>query len=159
MGTIHPLHGLKERFYFIWSLHSFSFCPACVDKSGDFSCFHSIVYVHRHLPLIHFAPPPRLMIEKIANDLPIFASYCALSCICYCFSHLIGLFSVTWIFLLYKFTRFLNLFSVSFWRRANARNVRLYYPYQQYTNLFIFRFVSLRSTLRLLYLVLMWWLF
>ena len=41
---------------------------------------------------------------------------------------------------------------VSLWRRANARNVRLYYPYWQYTNLFIFRFVSLlciRSTLRL----------
>ena len=37
--------------------------------------------------------------------------------------------------------------------RANARNVRLYYPYWQYTDLFIFRFVSLlclRSTLRLL---------
>ena len=32
--------------------------------------------------------------------------------------------------------------------RANARNVRLYYPYWQYTNLFIFRFVSLH-TLRL----------
>ena len=32
---------------------------------------------------------------------------------------------------------------VSFWRRANARNVRLYYPYRQYTNLFIFQFVSL----------------
>ena len=44
------------------------------------------------------------------------------------------------------------LFSVSLWRRANARNVRLYYPYWQYTDLFIFRFVSLlclRSTLRL----------
>ena len=36
--------------------------------------------------------------------------------------------------------------------RANARNVRLYYPYWQYTDLSIFRFVSplcLRSTLRL----------
>ena len=36
--------------------------------------------------------------------------------------------------------------------RANARKVRLYYPYWQYTDLFIFRFVSLlclRSTLRL----------
>ena len=35
---------------------------------------------------------------------------------------------------------------------ANARNVRPYYPYWQYTDLFIFRFVSLlclRSTLRL----------
>ena len=50
-------------------------------------------------------------------------------------------------------TKVLYLFSVSFWRRANARNVRLYYPYWQYTDLFIFRFVSLlclRSTLRLL---------
>ena len=44
---------------------------------------------------------------------------------------------------------------VSLWRRANARNVRLYYPYWQYTNHFIFRFVSLlclRSALRLLYM-------
>ena len=34
---------------------------------------------------------------------------------------------------------------VSLWQRAcaNARNFRLYYPYWQYTNLFIFRFVSL----------------
>ena len=32
--------------------------------------------------------------------------------------------------------------NISLWRRANARNVRLYYPYRQYTNLFIFRFVS-----------------
>ena len=56
----------------------------------------------------------------------------------------------------YKFTRFLNLFSVSLWRKANARNVRPYYPYRQYTDLFIFRFVSLlclplRRTLRLYY--------
>ena len=29
-----------------------------------------------------------------------------LLCICYCFSHLIGLLSVTWLSLLYKFTRF-----------------------------------------------------
>ena len=38
------------------------------------------------------------------------------------------------------------------WRTANARNVRLYYPYWQYTDRFIFRFVSLlclRRTLRL----------
>ena len=28
------------------------------------------------------------------------------------------------------------------WRRAYARNVSLYFPYRQYTNLFIFRFVS-----------------
>ena len=29
----------------------------------------------------------------------------------------------------------------SLWRRAYARNVRLYYPYRQYTNLFIFRLI------------------
>ena len=47
-GGIHP-HGLNERFSFIWSLrtlHSFCFCTACADKSGDFSPYHSIVYVH-----------------------------------------------------------------------------------------------------------------
>ena len=44
------------------------------------------------------------------------------------------------------------MYLVSLWRRANTRNVRLYYPYRQYTNLFIVWFVSehcLRSTLRL----------
>ena len=49
-------------------------------------------------------------------------------------------------------TFFIDLFSVSLWRRASARNVRPYYSYWQYTDLFIFRFVSLlclRSTLRL----------
>ena len=30
--------------------------------------------------------------------------------------------------------------SSSLWRRANARNVRLCYPYWQYTDLFVFRF-------------------
>ena len=42
---------------------------------------------------------------------------------------------------------------VSLWQRASAQIVRLYYPYWQYTNLFIFRFVSehcLHSTLHLL---------
>ena len=45
-----------------------------------------------------------------------------------------------------------RLRTVSLWRRANARNVRPHYPYWQYTDLFVFRFVSLlclRSTLRL----------
>ena len=42
-----------------------------------------------------------LLTLKIANDLPIFASYYALLCICYCFSHLIGLLSVTCLSLLY----------------------------------------------------------
>ena len=59
-------------------------------------------------------------------------------------------------FLPYDYLAYINslgffyLFSVSLWRRANARNVRPYYPYWRYTDLFIFRFVSLlclRSTL------------
>ena len=37
-------------------------------------------------------------------------------------------------------------------RRANARNVRLHYPYWQYTNLFIFQFVSLLCLCITLYL-------
>ena len=32
------------------------------DKSGDFSPFHSIVYIH-HLPLTHLAPPRRSLIN------------------------------------------------------------------------------------------------
>ena len=54
-----------------------------------------------------------------------------------------------------KCTSFGYRYHISLWRRANARNVRLYYPYWQYTNLFIFPFVSLLclgSTLRLLHL-------
>ena len=35
---------------------------------------------------------------------------CILLCICYCLSHLIGLFSDTWLSLLYKFTRFFIYF-------------------------------------------------
>ena len=62
------------------------------------------------------------------------------------FSHMIDYFSyINW----HDF----YLFSVSLWRRINARYARLYYPYRQYTNLFIFRFVSLLClimTLRLL---------
>ena len=114
------------------------------DKSGDFSPFHSIIHCLCSSTSHLFTSRLRLVYWstlKIANDdLSIFESYYALLCICYCFSHLIGLLSVTWLSLLYKFTRFFYLFSVSLWRRANARNVRLYYPYWQYTDLFIFRF-------------------
>ena len=62
--TIHP-HGLNERFSFIWSyrsLHSFCFCLARADKSVDFSPFTPL-FMFIHLPLIHFAPPPRLLID------------------------------------------------------------------------------------------------
>ena len=67
-----------------------------------------------------------------------------LLCICYCFSHLIGLLSVTWLSLLYKFAWFLNFFlflSDQRSKRPNGRNVRIYYPYWQYTDHFIFRFI------------------
>ena len=40
---------------------------------------------------------------------------------------------------LYKNGKVFNATRVSLWRRANARNVRLYYPYWQYTDHFIFR--------------------
>ena len=35
-----------------------------------------------------------------------------------------------------------NILSVGPTSERNRRNIRLYYPYRQYTNLFIFRFVS-----------------
>ena len=78
-------------FYLIISLHSFCFCLARADKS-----------------VILFAPPPRLLIDfKNSKWLTFF---CILLCICYCFSHLIDLLSVTWLSLLYKFTRFFIYF-------------------------------------------------
>ena len=72
---------------------------------------------------------------KIANDLPIFASYYAFVIV-----------SLTW--LAYSLTHSVfHLFSVSLRRRANARNVKLYYPYWQYTNLFLsLHFTSLHFT-------------
>ena len=63
-----------------------------------------------HLPLIHYAPPPRLLIDFENSKWLTFASYYTLLCICYCFSHLIGLLSVTWLPLLYKFTWFFIYF-------------------------------------------------
>ena len=60
-----------------------------------------------HLPLIHFAPPRLLIDFKNSKWLTyFFATYYALLCICYCFSHLISLLSVTWLSILYKFIRF-----------------------------------------------------
>ena len=79
------------------SLHSFYFCLARADKSFDFSPFTPL-FMLIHLPLIHFAPPPRLLIDfKNSNWLTYF---CILLCICYCFSHLIGLLFVTWLSLI-----------------------------------------------------------
>ena len=51
-----------------------------------------------------FPPPPRLLIDfKNSKWLTYF---CILLCICYCFSHLIGLLSVMWLSLLYEFNLF-----------------------------------------------------
>ena len=61
-----------------------------------------------HLPLIHFAPPPRWLIDFKNSEWLTY--FCILLCICYCFSHLIGLLFVTWLSLLYKFTRFFIYF-------------------------------------------------
>ena len=100
------LTGLTNDFLlFDHILHSFCFCLARADKSVDFSPSHSIVRVH---PPPTFAPPPRLLIGfKTSKWLTYF---CFLLYICYCFSHLIGLLSVTWLSLLYKFTRFFIYF-------------------------------------------------
>ena len=68
-------------------------------------------------------------------------------------------FSITWIYSFFEQSVLIlvkviedNLEKIwfSLWRRANVRNIRLYYPYWLYTDHFIFRFVSLlclRSTL------------
>ena len=47
----------------------------------------------------------------------------------YWFSHLIGLFSVTWLFLIYRTHSFLNLFHVFLQRRASVQNIKLYHPF------------------------------
>ena len=108
IGTIHP-HGLNERFSFIWS-HLFIvsvFVQQAWTKALKSHLFTPL-FMFIHLPLIYFAPPPRLLIDfKNSKWLTYF---CILLCICYCFSHLIGLRSVTWLFLLYKFTRFFIYF-------------------------------------------------
>ena len=70
------------------------------------------LFMFIHLPLIHFPHPPRLLIDfKNSKWLTYFCIlYYVLLYICYCFSQMIGLLSVTWLFLLYKFTRFFIYF-------------------------------------------------
>ena len=78
IGTIHP-HGLNERFSFIWS-HLFIvsvFVQQGWTKALTSHLFTPL-FMLIHLPSIHFAPPPRLLMTlKIATDLPILASYYA----------------------------------------------------------------------------------
>ena len=98
-----------------WSakVRSHRFCPHMMDRNRN-SLFHSIVYVHPpHTYSLRGSASFDPSTLKIAIDLPIFASYYALLCICYCFSHLIGLLSVTWLSLLHKFTHFLFIFCFS----------------------------------------------
>ena len=100
IGTILPF-GLNERFSFIWSLHSFCFCSACVRTNAVTSHLFTLLFMFIQLPLIHFAPPPRLLIDfKNSKWLTYFCILLALLCVCYCFSHLIGLLSVTWLSLI-----------------------------------------------------------
>ena len=54
IGTIHPTVSTNDFRLFIVSV----FCPACADKSGDFSPFHPIVYVH---------PPPTYSLRAFAS--------------------------------------------------------------------------------------------
>ena len=65
------------------------------------------MFMFIHLRLIHFALPPCALIDFKNNKWLTYFSF--LLCICYCFSHLIGFLSVTWLSLLYKFTLFLFL--------------------------------------------------
>ena len=101
---------------------------------------------------IDLADRPYWSTLKIANDLPIFASYYAFVIV-----------SLTWLayflsrdYLSYQFTRFFYLFSVSLWRRANARNVRLYYPYWQYTDLFDLHLYSAYAAHYIYFNILFW---
>ena len=128
IGTIYS-HELNKQFSFIWSLHSF--CPACADKSGDFSPFHSIVYVH---------PPPTYSLRTSASlaDSKLFLH---LIMHFYCFSHLIGLFYVTWLSLLYKFTQFFIYFlflcdegpTLDYTIRIGSTPTFLYFKINKYT--------------------------
>ena len=100
----HPSsHGLNERFSFIWS---YPFIVSVFVQHGRTKAVTSHLFIQLfmfiHLPLIHLAPPPRLLIDFKSTY------FCILLCICYCFSHLISLLSVRWLSLLYKFTRFLK---------------------------------------------------
>ena len=88
------------------------------------------LFMFIHLPLIHFAPPPRLLIDfKNGKWLTYF---CILL---YIIMHLLLFLPPDLLTFCHMIISF-YLFSVSLWRRANARNVRLYYPYWQYTDLF-----------------------
>ena len=111
------------------------------------------LFMFIHLPLIHFAPPPRLLIDfKNSKWLTFF---CILLCI---IMHLLFFFLSHDHFSVLSSLGFFYLFSVSLWRRANARNVRLYHPYWLYTDLFIF-WLRYIETPDCFFVVVKYWLF
>ena len=96
------------------------------------------VFMFIHLKLI-------LLVYWLTSKIVGINSYfCILLCIT---THLLLFLSPDWLIfchviisLIYIHSN-IYLFSVSLWRRANVRNIRLYYPYWsywQYTNLFIY---------------------
>ena len=89
IGTIH-LHGLNERFPLIWSLHSFCFCLA---------------RVFIHVPLILFAPLPRLLIN-FKNRKWLLTYFCIYFCILSIFAPL----SLAWLayFLSHDYLSYIN---------------------------------------------------
>ena len=125
--------------------HPFLVVTIAEKDTKDFSPF-TLLFMFIHLPLIHFAPPPRLLIDFKNRKW-----------LLHPIMHLLLFLSPDWLTFCHVIISHINSLGSFFilfspWWRANARNVRPYYPYWQYTDLFIFRFVSLlclRSTLRL----------
>ena len=77
-------------------------------------------------------------------------NFLSLLCICYCFSHLIGLFSITWLFLLFKIPSIFNLFSVSLWRRTYTLETydfisvsAVHQPFHQFRLVFLYIYIHI----------------
>ena len=109
-----------------------------VSKAMNACTFARILKDRIHVP----ATPTSLFIQTIQETVYV-SSYRSYTC------HYLYISSIYIYIYIYIYTIYI--------RRANARNVRPHYPHWQYTDLFIFRFVSilcLRSTLRLCKLML-----
>ena len=88
------------------------------------------LFMFIHLPLNHFVPPPCLHLIMhyyafVITSLTRLAYFLSHDYLSYMYINSLG---------------FLFIFCLILCRRSNAQNVRLYYSYWQYTNLFIFRF-------------------
>ena len=109
----------------------------CREKSW-WSHFCTPLFMLIHLQLIHFSSPLRLLIEstlRIANDLPMFASYYAFVTV-----------SLTWLayFLSRDYLSYMNslrslfIFRFSLTKGQCSKSKTIYSSYWQYTDLFIF---------------------